>query len=181
MCIFQIDTVILRVKATDKGNPPLSAFSGVTVSITDRKNNPPTWDSNNYEREYEVKETAPIAHVIASMRAQSNTEAPFDGVSFALIDSMENTVQQLGPFRIQQDGNTVTLILKGQLDYNVENRYELRLRVTVSTILQVKLGYEGHSILIQDQNYDHIIFVSKNSSYFGLVVKTDTLLRPFFV
>ena len=68
------------------------------------------------------------------MEASSNTEAPFDGLSFALIDSMENTVQQLGPFRIYQDGNRVTLILKGQLDYNVQNRYELRLRVTVCTL-----------------------------------------------
>jgi hypothetical protein len=94
----------------------MSAYSSVTISVTDRKNNLPTWAS---EREYVVKETAPIPYTIASMRASSNTSAPFDGLSFALIDSMENTVQQLGPFRIYQDGTTVTLILKGTLDYNV--------------------------------------------------------------
>ena len=123
---------MIRVKAEDKGSPPLSSFVSVDISITDRNNNPPTWMSKGYEREYVVEETAPIAHIIATMKAQSNTPAPFDGLSFALIDSMENTVQQLGPFRIHQEGNTVILILKGQLDYNVKNRYELRLRVTVS-------------------------------------------------
>lgn len=124
------DSVVLRVKAQDNGNPPMSAYSMVTISVTDRKNNPPTWASDNYEREYVVKETAPIPYTIAAMKAFSNTPAPFDGLSFALIDSMENTVQQQGPFKIYQDGNTVTLILKGSLDYNVQNRYELRLRVT---------------------------------------------------
>ncbi|XP_060579771.1 LOW QUALITY PROTEIN: neural-cadherin-like [Ruditapes philippinarum] len=128
--LYGRDSVILRVKAEDQGDPPLSAYSSVTISITDRTNNPPTWNNDNYEREYRVKETATIPYIIAVMEASSNTEAPFDGLSFALIDSMENTVQQLGPFRIYQEGNTVTLILKGQLDYNVQNRYELRLRVT---------------------------------------------------
>ena len=96
---------MLRVKAEDQGTPKLSAFVTVTISITDRNSNPPTWDSNTYEREYEVKETAPIAHVITSMTAQSNTPAPLDGVSFGLINEFENTVQQLGPFRIQQQGD----------------------------------------------------------------------------
>lgn len=129
----QIDNIVVRVKAEDQGVPPKSALSTVTISITDRKNNPPTWDSDNYERNYEVKETAPIGYIIATMRASSNTPAPFDGLSFALIDSMEDSVQQLGPFRIHQDGNMVTLILKGVLDFNEQNKYELRLRVTVST------------------------------------------------
>ncbi|KAH3768191.1 hypothetical protein DPMN_169403 [Dreissena polymorpha] len=65
------------------------------------------------------------------MTAQSNTPATLDGVSFGLIDEFENTEQQLGPFRIQQQGNRVTLMLRGVLDFNVKNRYELRLRVTV--------------------------------------------------
>ena len=125
--------MVLTVKAEDQGEFPLNSYSTVTISVTDRTNNPPTWMDDNYEREYTVQETAQIGHVIANMRAMSNTPPPFDGLSFALIDSRENSVQQLGPFRIRQDGDMVILILKGTLDYNEQNTYELRLRVTVST------------------------------------------------
>ena len=132
LLIFQTEDINIVVKAEDQGVPSLSSYVTVSISVIDRNNNPPTWDSNNYEREYRIKETAPIGYTIATMSASSNTPAPFDGVTFALIDSRDNTVQAVGPFRIHQDGSTVTLILKGTLNYNVQNRYELRMRVTVS-------------------------------------------------
>lgn len=122
------------VKAEDQGIPPLSAYVTVSISVIDRNNNPPTWDSSNYEREYVTKETAPIGYTIATMSASSNTPPPFDLVTFALIDSKDVPRQSIGPFRIHQDSSTVTLILKGTLNYNIQNRYELRMRVTVSTL-----------------------------------------------
>ena len=123
------------VKAEDQGDPPLNAYVTVSISVIDRNNNPPTWDSNNYEREYVIKETAPIGYTIATMSASSNTPAPFDQVTFALIDSRDIPLQAIEPFRIHQDGSTVTLILKGTLNFNVQTRYELRMRVTVSTCI----------------------------------------------
>ncbi|WAR12271.1 CADN-like protein, partial [Mya arenaria] len=174
--VYGIDKVLIRVKAEDRGSPPLSSFVSVDIGITDRNNNPPTWESNTYEREYVVKETAQIAYVIASMGAQSNTPAPFDGLSFALIDSQENTVQQLGPFRIQQDGNTVTLVLKGQLDYNVKNRYELRLRVTNQG--QTPLSSEIRPIVVvKDMNNEPPQFrgldINFSNSYTGIVPENE--------
>ncbi|KAH3768189.1 hypothetical protein DPMN_169401, partial [Dreissena polymorpha] len=170
------DTVVLRVKAEDQGTPKLSAFVTVTISITDRNSNPPTWDSNTYEREYEVKETAPIAYVITSMTAQSNTPAPLDGVSFGLIDEFENTVQQLGPFRIQQQGNRVTLMLRGVLDFNVKNRYELRLRVTNQG--QNPLSAEIRPVIVvKDMNNEPPQFegldMTQSNSYKGTVPENE--------
>ncbi|KAL4234097.1 hypothetical protein ACF0H5_005750 [Mactra antiquata] len=171
-----MDTVILRVKAQDQGDPPMSAYSSVTIGVTDRTNNPPTWDSNAYEQEYVVKETESIPYVIAQMKASSNTPAPFDGLSFALIDSTEDTVQQLGPFRIYQEGNTVRLILKGQLDYNVQNRYELRLRVTNQG--QTPLSAEIRPIVVvKDMNNEPPRFEgldpSLSNSYKGNVPENE--------
>ncbi|KAK3581134.1 hypothetical protein CHS0354_033929 [Potamilus streckersoni] len=124
------DRVELTVKAEDQGTPPLAATVKVTITITHRQNNPPTWDSDQYEREYLVNETAPIGHIIAMMSASSNMPAPYDGVTFSLIDPQGYPVQVFDVFRIDQMGNTVYLRLKGSLDFNVKNKYELRLRVT---------------------------------------------------
>lgn len=118
--------------AKDKGVPPLNSTASVSVRVIDLTSQPPTWNRNDYDTNpYTVDETAVPGHIIASFSATSNVENPT--VSFSLIAADGSPVQSLPPFGITSGGGVVNLtVFSVTMDFNVKNRYELRLRVSVS-------------------------------------------------
>ncbi|XP_071091775.1 neural-cadherin-like isoform X1 [Haliotis cracherodii] len=141
----------LTVMAKDKGVPPLNSTASVSVRVIDLTSQPPTWNRNDYDTNpYTVDETAVPGHIIASFSATSNVDNPT--VSFSLIAADGSPVQSLPPFGITSGGGVVNLtVFSVTMDFNVKNRYELRLRV--SNRGSIPLSSEIHPVVeLRDTN-----------------------------
>ena len=63
----------IRVRATDRGTPKLSADVDVELDVVDRNNRPPVWDQPAVGAPISpiyVKENAPQGHVVTTVRAR---------------------------------------------------------------------------------------------------------------
>ncbi|KAK6174384.1 hypothetical protein SNE40_017672 [Patella caerulea] len=118
----------LVVMAKDKGEPPLNKTANVIIKVADITSKPPTWNSNDYSRTYNVSETALNGFQVAEFSATSNIDNP--NLVFSLVNNDGNPTTILEPFSIESSGTTVKLLVHSSLDYNIKELYEVRIRVT---------------------------------------------------
>ena len=59
----------IRVRASDRGNPPLHADVEVELDVVDRNNKPPVWDQQVYGPIY-VKENSTPGHTVTAVKAR---------------------------------------------------------------------------------------------------------------
>lgn len=74
-CLFSSHRVVqreryrLRVRASDKGDPPSYADVDVELDVVDRNNKPPLWDKNVYSPIY-IRENVTVSTVVHSVKAR---------------------------------------------------------------------------------------------------------------
>lgn len=59
----------LKVRASDKGDPPLYADVDVDLDVVDRNNKPPIWDRSIYGPIH-IKENVTVGTVVTSLKAR---------------------------------------------------------------------------------------------------------------
>lgn len=69
MFCHQRDSYRLRVRASDRGMPVLSADVDVELDVVDRNNKPPVWDENVYGPIH-IKENVTVGTVVTSVKAR---------------------------------------------------------------------------------------------------------------
>lgn len=67
--VEQRDRYRLRVRASDKGEPPSYADVDVELDVVDRNNKPPIWDKNIYGPIH-IKENVTVGTVVTSIKAR---------------------------------------------------------------------------------------------------------------
>lgn len=65
----QRDRYRLRVRASDKGEPPSYADVDVELDVVDRNNKPPIWDKSIYGPIH-IKENVTVGTVVTSVKAR---------------------------------------------------------------------------------------------------------------
>lgn len=68
-CLMQRERYRLRVRASDRGEPPLYADVDVELDVVDRNNKPPLWDQSVYAP-IRIKENVTVGTVVTSMKAR---------------------------------------------------------------------------------------------------------------
>lgn len=69
MFCHQRDRYRLRVRASDRGIPVLSADVDVDLDVVDRNNKPPVWDANVYGPIH-IKENVTVGTIVTSVKAR---------------------------------------------------------------------------------------------------------------
>ena len=118
------------VKAVDRGIPPKEGTTRVVFKLTNNAQNP-IW-LNETGTIITVSENQTLNTPFAHFVAESNYSDPT--VTFFLV-SGSTTVKSFENFKIRRKGNVMELLLDKQLDYESKKEYNLRARVTVSTLL----------------------------------------------
>lgn len=67
--VEQRDRYRLRVRASDKGDPPTHADVDVELDVVDRNNKPPIWDRSVYGPIH-IRENVTVGTVVTSIKAR---------------------------------------------------------------------------------------------------------------
>jgi hypothetical protein len=67
--LLQRDRYRLRVRASDRGEPPSSADVDVELDVVDRNNKPPIWDLNMYGPIH-IRENVTVGTVVTTVKAR---------------------------------------------------------------------------------------------------------------
>lgn len=90
----------LRVRASDKGEPPSHADVDVELDVVDRNNKPPIWDKSIYGPIH-IKENVTVGTVVTSVKARLVYKKKTDlnriefcnGSARKIINQMEFTIR----------------------------------------------------------------------------------------
>ncbi|XP_044255905.1 protein dachsous [Tribolium madens] len=112
----------LIITATDTGIPPLSANLTVLVEVQDVNDNPPVFERNEYSKS--VEEARPVNSQILQVTAVDLDTGNNARLTYRLLAG-NNTGEVFGIFP-----NSGWLYLKGSLDREIKDRYELTVSAT---------------------------------------------------
>ncbi|KYB28093.1 Protein dachsous-like Protein [Tribolium castaneum] len=112
----------LIITATDTGIPPLSANLTVLVEVQDVNDNPPVFERNEYSKS--VEESRPVNSQILQVTAVDLDTGNNARLTYRLLPG-NNTGEVFGIFP-----NSGWLYLKGSLDRETKDRYELTVTAT---------------------------------------------------
>ncbi|XP_066902324.1 neural-cadherin isoform X6 [Halyomorpha halys] len=121
----------LRVKASDRGEPPTTADVDVELDVVDRNNKPPLWDRSVYGPFREL-ENVTVGTVVASVKASSGIEGN-PTVFYRLMPGSTAQTNKFHTFYLQQrsdNGYTwADIKVNHPLDYETIKEYNLTIRV----------------------------------------------------
>ena len=132
------------VKATDKGNPPLSSIAQVSVTVTDINDNPPRFKKSVYYAS--VLESAQWSTSILKVSAKDPDQGPSN--VFYSIDDSTNTKKC---FRMLPSG---TIVLSCRLDYNKDKHYILTVEASDGQLKSTAVVY----VNVTDSNTHSPVF-----------------------
>ncbi|CAO2593818.1 Protocadherin gamma-A6 [Lemmus lemmus] len=120
----QVSSYNITVTATDRGTPPLSTESHISIHVSDTNDNPPTFSDSSYS--IYIPENNPRGASIFSVMAQDPDSDKNAQVTYALA---EDTIQGIPVSSyISINSDTGVLYALGSFDY--EQFRNLQLRVT---------------------------------------------------
>ncbi|ODN00523.1 DE-cadherin [Orchesella cincta] len=141
---------LLRAIASDKGSPPKSATTNLTINVIEPRTRPPSFDPHRdiiYLRERGVDKTRPIETLTAKANADSNL------VFFELVNGQTEPTNKGAMFTIEADGNTAQLKLDKDLDYEAVSKYTLTIRVKNKDDLATETTI---TIFVEDDNDEKV-------------------------
>ncbi|XP_077330333.1 protocadherin gamma-C5-like isoform X26 [Lithobates pipiens] len=109
----------LVLTAIDGGEPPRSGSTQITVAVLDVNDNPPIFDLSRYK--INVRENIPLKSVIMKLNA---TDAD-DGMNSEFTYSFDHHTSFAGKELFDINPITGELFIKGPLDFEITNVYEL--------------------------------------------------------
>ncbi|CAL8115153.1 unnamed protein product [Orchesella dallaii] len=157
---------LLRAIASDRGRPPKSATTNLTINVIEPRTRPPSFDRHQDTitlRERKVDKTKPIETLTAQSNADSNL------VFFELVNGQTEPTNKGAMFTIEADGNTAQLKLDKDLDYEAVSKYTLTIRVKNKDDLATETTI---TIFVEDDNDEKPDFTEVTS---GVVLEDENI------
>ncbi|XP_072259076.1 protocadherin gamma-C5-like [Pyxicephalus adspersus] len=114
----------LVLTAIDGGEPPRSGSTQITIAVLDLNDNPPIFNQSRYK--INVRENIALKSVIMKLNA---TDAD-DGINSEFTYSLDPRTSYLGKELFDINSVTGELFIKGPLDFETANSYELFIKAT---------------------------------------------------
>ncbi|XP_072251871.1 protocadherin alpha-8-like isoform X16 [Leuresthes tenuis] len=109
----------LLLTAVDGGKPPRSGTMDIVVNVLDVNDNMPVFSKESYTAV--INENSPIGTTIIQVNATDLD----DGLNGEVVYSFGNNVNNKLPKLFEVDANTGEIIVKGLLDFETKDRYEI--------------------------------------------------------
>ncbi|XP_039872391.1 protocadherin alpha-3-like isoform X18 [Simochromis diagramma] len=114
----------LLLTATDGGKPSKSGNMNVTVIVSDINDNPPVCEKQKYT--VTIKENAPVGTFLLTVNASDSDE----GLNGEIEYSLKSKLRGLSSDTFDLDSKTGKLAVKGRLDYEETQVYEIKVLAT---------------------------------------------------
>ncbi|KAM8848084.1 protocadherin gamma-A6-like [Synchiropus picturatus] len=114
----------LLLTAIDGGKPPKSGTLNITINVSDINDNPPVCDKQKYT--VTVKENAPTGTYLLSVKASD----PDEGMNGEIEYSLRSKFRGLSTEPFELDKTTGALTVKGGLDYEEKQTYEIKIQAS---------------------------------------------------
>ncbi|XP_026049729.1 protocadherin alpha-8-like isoform X23 [Astatotilapia calliptera] len=114
----------LLLTATDGGKPSKSGTINVTVIVSDVNDNPPVCEKQKYT--VTIKENAPAGTFLLTVNASDSDE----GLNGEIEYSLKSKLRGLSSDTFDLDSKTGKLVVKGRLDYEITQVYEIKVLAT---------------------------------------------------
>ncbi|KAK9710878.1 Cadherin domain [Popillia japonica] len=156
------DRYRLRVRASDRGEPPSYADVDVELDVVDRNNKPPLWDMNMYGPIH-IKENVTVGTVVTSVKASSGIENN-PTVFYRLMPGSTAQTNKFHTFYLQQrpdNGFTwADIKVNHPLDYETIKEYNLTIRVENNGAQQLASEATVY-IMLEDVNDEIPLFTER--------------------
>lgn len=148
------NVVTFRVLAVDSGNPPLTGTASVILNITDKNDNPPSFNVSSFQ--FYVLENKPIGTVAGHLTAMDLDSGDNGRVSFSLYGSSNSSF----PFVIFPTG-----IIKTTQVLDREKQKEYHFKVIASDHGEPQMRSLVHvTVLVRDDNDHSPVILFPNDS-----------------
>uniref|UniRef100_A0A3Q3E936 Protocadherin 2 alpha a 15 n=1 Tax=Labrus bergylta TaxID=56723 RepID=A0A3Q3E936_9LABR len=114
----------LMLTAVDGGKPAKSGSMAILVNVLDVNDNMPVFAKDSYSAM--LKENSPIGTTIMQVNATDLDDGLNGEVVYSFGDNVNNRLRKL----FEVDPNTGTIIVKGQIDFEVKDRYEIDIKAS---------------------------------------------------
>ncbi|XP_030000925.1 protocadherin alpha-3-like [Sphaeramia orbicularis] len=111
----------LLLTASDGGKPPKSGSMNITVIVSDINDNSPICDKQKYT--VTIKENAPVGTFLLTVNASDSD----DGLNGEIEYSIKSKLRGLSTEPFDLDSTTGKLTVKGTLDYEEKQIYEIKI------------------------------------------------------
>ncbi|KAG8579349.1 hypothetical protein GDO81_010833 [Engystomops pustulosus] len=112
----------LILTAFDGGNPPRSGTSLITIIVIDQNDNAPVFDNAFYK--ISLKENVRLNTLVIRLNATDKDEGLNGKISYTFEDILSEDITNV----FSLDSETGEIRLKGQLDYEKHNSYEISVK-----------------------------------------------------
>ncbi|XP_043927621.1 protocadherin-8 [Protopterus annectens] len=113
---------MLQLVAKDGGNPPLSGTTNIYIQVSDSNDNSPVFGQSSYK--VEVNEDAPAGYLLIDLDAIDSDEGLNGEIVYGFGSQVPTEIREV--FQIDQQSGRLTL--RGQLDYETKQNYELDIQ-----------------------------------------------------
>ncbi|XP_073827126.1 neural cadherin isoform X4 [Musca autumnalis] len=152
----------LRVRASDRGEPPSYADVDVELDVVDRNNKPPIWDKSVYGPIH-IRENVTVGTVVTSVKASSGIEGN-PTVFYRLMPGSTAQTNKFHTFYLQQrpdNGDTwADIKVNHPLDYESIKEYNLTIRVENNGAQQLASEATVY-IMLEDVNDEIPLFTER--------------------
>ncbi|XP_030244118.1 neural-cadherin-like, partial [Drosophila navojoa] len=156
------DRYRLRVRASDRGDPPSYADVDVELDVVDRNNKPPIWDKSIYGPIH-IRENVTVGTVVTSVKASSGIEGN-PTVFYRLMPGSTAQTNKFHTFYLQQrpdNGDTwADIKVNHPLDYESIKEYNLTIRVENNGAQQLASEATVY-IMLEDVNDEIPLFTER--------------------
>ncbi|XP_067623205.1 neural-cadherin isoform X2 [Eurosta solidaginis] len=156
------DRYRLRVRASDRGEPPSYADVDVELDVVDRNNKPPIWDKSIYGPIH-IRENVTVGTVVTSVKASSGIEGN-PTVFYRLMPGSTAQTNKFHTFYLQQrpdNGDTwADIKVNHPLDYESIKEYNLTIRVENNGAQQLASEATVY-IMLEDVNDEIPLFTER--------------------
>ncbi|XP_060904169.1 protocadherin alpha-7-like isoform X20 [Labrus mixtus] len=114
----------LMLTAVDGGKPAKSGSMAIIVNVLDVNDNMPVFAKDSYSAM--LKENAPIGTTIMQVNATDLDDGLNGEVVYSFGDNVNNKLRKL----FEVDPNTGTIIVKGLIDFEANDRYEIDIKAS---------------------------------------------------
>ncbi|XP_047209478.1 protocadherin alpha-8-like [Girardinichthys multiradiatus] len=111
----------MLLTATDGGKPPKSGTMNITIIVSDINDNSPVCDKQKYT--VTIKENAPVGTFLLTINASDSDEGLNGVIEYSLRSKHRGPTSEL----FDLNSKTGKLTVKGQLDYEEKQMYELKV------------------------------------------------------
>ncbi|XP_041653155.1 protocadherin gamma-A11-like [Cheilinus undulatus] len=134
----------LLLTALDGGKPPKTGTMEIIIDVLDVNDNAPIFTKDVYSAE--INENSPVGTVVLRVNATDKDEGLNGNVSYS-FGNVNSKVRKL----FDVDASTGEITVKGQLDYEVDDSYEIDIQASDSGAVPLRTE-KGVTVNIKDVN-----------------------------